>query len=399
MNTFAIAASKRVYHWAALFAVGLAYLTMPTLRWIRRRLDRRFNSLWAGTPILTLPLKARAEAMLGVHAKSLAYQSYGIASEGFDIHLGALARKPLLGRLVPLVTFFYACATQDRLHFFSDQALLPVHRRFLLNRFELALYRYLGIQVFLWSYGADVRIRQATLALGEPNCCTFCPGIATQCICTDERATYNQETIRRYATAQFSMGDMIHYTPGSRNDVFYWPIDLQARNGNKYVPRFPNTDSVAPLRIVHAANHRVLKGTHYLIQAVEQLRVDGLDLELILVEGVPNTIALDQYRSADIIFDQCLIGFHGYFALEGLALGKPVMSFLRSPSAYVLAPDECPIVNTSIRTLKADLQHLCQDRRRLHDLGVQGRQYIEKYYSLEMVSRRLAGVYKELGIQ
>ena len=398
VKTLAIPLLKGLYYRATLLVVGFAYAVMPFVRWLRHKSGGRFNSLWAGTPILTLPLKARAEALLGVNAKSLVYQSYGIAQGGFDIHLGSLTRIPVLGRLVPWGTFLYACATQDRLHFFSDRGLLPVRRLFLLNRFELAVYKFLGIQVFFWTYGGDVRVREATLTLGEPNCCTFCPAVGTQCVCTNNRAAYNRETIRRYATAHFSMGDMIHYTPGSRNDVFFWPVDLLAQQGSKYEPSYPDVASPGPVKIVHAANHRAFKGTHLLIQAIDELRSQGVAVELVLVEGVPNHIALAQYRAADVIFDQCLIGFHGYFALEGMALGKPVMSFLRLPSAYVLAADECPIINTSISTLKEDVLKLCGNRANLRELGVRGRRYVEKYYTIEAVSRRMASAYAALEV-
>ena len=392
-------ALKRLY-WAASFIVALfAAVVAPPLRLVRRGFSGQFNSLWAGTPILTLPLKARAESLLGVNAKSLVYESYGIARGGFDIHLGRWAKIPVLGRLVPLGTFLYACITRDRLHFFCDRGLLPVYRRFEINWFELMVYRLLGIQVFFWVYGADVRTRNATLRLGEPNCCTFCPAVGLACICTQERWQRNYKVITRHETAIFSMGDMIHYTPASRNDVFFWPIDLAAAEGVKYAPAYPDPEGWAPIKVVHAANHRAFKGTDFLVGAVEELQREGWAIELVLVEKMPNELALAHYRSADIIFDQCLIGFHGYFALEGMALGKPVMSFVRHPEEYLLAPEECPIVNTSLQTLKRDLTDLCRDRRQLRSLGIRGRQYIEKYYTIEAVSRRMADAYRDMGVQ
>lgn len=387
-----------LYLTASFFIALVGLVFAPPFRLIRRSFNKQFNSLWAGTPILTLPLKARAEAMLGVNAKSLVYVSYGIAKGGFDIHLGRWVCIPVLGRLVPLLTFLYACVTQDRLHFFCDRGLLPVHKLFEINWFELAVYRLLGIQMFFWVYGADVRTRNATLRLGEPNCCTFCPAVGSACACTDERGRRNYEVISHYATAVFSMGDMIHYTPGSRNDVFFWPIDLAAEQGAKYAPVYPDALSQKPIRIVHAANHRAFKGTDFLVSAVEELAAEGVLIELVLVEKMPNEIALALYRSADIIFDQCLIGFHGYFALEGMALGKPVMSFVRSPQEYLLAPNECPIINTSLKTLKRDIAELCRDRDRLHDLGARGRQYIEKYYTVAAVSQRMASAYRDIGV-
>jgi hypothetical protein len=375
----------------------LTLVVAAPLRLIRRRLSAQMNSLWAGTPILTLPIKARAESLLGVNAKSLVYGSYGIADYGFDLHLGRFVRIPVLGRLVPLFAFFYAAVTQDRLHFFCDQALLPSNGR-CVNKHELAVYRRLGIQIFFWVYGGDIRTRTATKELGEPNCCTFCPAVGSACICADNIGRRNYEVVTRYATAVFSMGDMIHYTPGSRNDAFFWPVDLSAQKGEKYKPDYPGAATNRAIRIVHAANHRHFKGTRFLIEAVEELKAEGRNIELVLVEGMPNDQAVAFYRSADIIFDQCLIGFYGYFALEGMAIGKPVMSFIRKPDQYLLNNMECPIVNTHVTTLKEDIRRLMESRVGLAEIGRRGRKYIESYFTPEAFADRLKLAYRDLGV-
>ena len=178
----------------------------------------------------------------------------------------------------------------------------------------------------------------------------------------------------------------------------YLALDQHQFTGAKSSPEYPDVQSKLAVKIVHAANHRAFKGSDFLASAVSELRQQGLAVELVLVENLPNEIALGHYRSADIIFDQCLIGFHGYFALEGMALGKPVMSFVRFPDRYLLAPNECPIVNTSLLTLKHDIAKLCADRVHLRDLGVSGRRYVEKYFSIEAVSRRMSIAYKALGV-
>src|SRR5262249_20673510 len=98
----------------------------------------------------------------------------------------------------------------------------------------------------------------------------------------------------------------------------------------------------------------------------------------------------------DVVFDQCLIGFHGYFALEALALGKPVMVFIRDPQRYLLYPEECPFVNSPAARLKEVLRELSQDRRRLHELGRQGRRYIEKYFTLPAFASRLERAYRDV---
>jgi len=74
-----------------------------------------------------------------------------------------------------------------------------------------------------------------------------------------------------------------------------------------------------------------------------------------LVERVPNAKALDLYRGADIVFDQCLIGFHGYFALEAWRWASGGRVSARSKHD-VLALDECPLVNVRPETVETVIE-------------------------------------------
>jgi hypothetical protein len=189
--------------------------------------------------------------------------------------------------------------------------------------------------------------------------------------------------------------DRVHAREQERS--LFWPLDLNSDGGSRFAPAYPAAATGRPLRIVHAANHRMFKGTRYLETAVRELRQEGEDIELVLVEGVPNSKALELYRSGDVIFDQCLIGFHGYFALEAMALGKPVLCYIRKRE-YLLAPDECPIVNVCAATLKDDLRRVIQQRERLNEIGRAGRAYVEKHFTPEAFARRLERAYRELGV-
>jgi hypothetical protein len=357
------------------------------------------RSLWSGSPILNMAVNARAEKLLGVRADSLVYKTYYITS-AFRYNLASWNRGPAAWRLFvfPILVLLWAALRYQRFHFYCDRGLLP-GEAFEFREDELAFLRGLGKQLFFHTYGADVRTRKATQALGEPNCCTHCPQPGACCVCDDDLQARRYAVVRRYATQVFSMGDMIHYTPGSRNDLFFWPVDLNADGGRRYVPQYPDPVGIAPVRIVHAPNHQGFKGTSYLVAAIERLKARGIPVEFQLVERVPNREALEIYRQADIIFDQCLIGYHGYFAIEGMALGKAVVVFLRHPELYVPAPAECPLVNVHRDTIDAVLEGLVRDRQRLHEIGKRGRTYVERYFSLEAFAGRLRRAYEELGLE
>ena len=88
-----------------------------------------------------------------------------------------------------------------------------------------------------------------------------------------------------------------------------------------YTP-VPPSDNPRPL-VVHAPSNREKKGTRYVIEACERLPVD-----LDIVEGVRHDEARERYARADIVVDQLNAGWHGVFALEAMALGKPVVAHL-----------------------------------------------------------------------
>jgi len=388
---------RLVYDPIVLAACVLAVVLMP-LRLVRRLLTRgQTRSLWAGTPIINMAINARAERRLGVDARSLVYTTYYITDE-FDYDLSAWSRLPGGAGAVPLFVFLWACLTADRLHFYCDRGLLPPRRLFTFDFRELYVYRLLRIPVFLWTFGADVRSRDLSMAAGEPNCCSECDAPGRHCICDPVQARRNIAALSRLSSAMFAgLGDMFGFTP-SRDDTFFWPIDLETDNGRKYRPVYPESQTERPVRIVHAPNHRKFKGTRYLIDAVDELRREGMQIDLVIVERMSNREAIEIYRSADLIFDQCIMGNFGFFALEGLALGKPVMCFIRKPSEYLLAPEECPIVNTHIATLRDDLRRLLLERHRFGEIGRLGRRYIEKHFSLDAFAGRLKRTYADLGM-
>lgn len=390
---------KSAAHWVAS---GLFYSLLPAL-WILRSCVRSFASwqkvsIWTGAPIITVAKNCQAERRLGFRSISIVRTAYYITNE-FDWVLDRVSgRSRILTGALAYLAFLLICVAARQVHAYFDGGILAPRYRRQFNSLELSAYRLLGIKLFVWVYGADVRTREATQGLGEPNCCTDCTQVRIACICDDRVGKLNFDNVRRAATAVFSMGDMVEYTPGSNNQLFFWPIDLEADQGRRYLPSYPDEASHAPLRVVHAPNHREFKGSRYLEAAIAALREEGAEIELLLVERMSNDEALRIYRSADVIFDQCLIGFHGYFALEAMALGKPVMCYIRKPEDYLLHPDECPIINTHRDTLVDDLRALLGRRSHLRQLGEQGRRYIEQYSSPDAFASRLRAAYIELGV-
>src|SRR5262245_44716370 len=70
----------------------LVRLVLPLARQLARRRKARgqMRALWGATPILTLPLKARATALLSLESRSVVFQTY-VITEDFDYNLRRFA--------------------------------------------------------------------------------------------------------------------------------------------------------------------------------------------------------------------------------------------------------------------------------------------------------------------
>jgi glycosyltransferase involved in cell wall biosynthesis len=155
--------------------------------------------------------------------------------------------------------------------------------------------------------------------------------------------------------------------------------------------RLPNS----PLIVLHATNHRHVKGTKFLERAIEELRRRGLVAHLTIVEKVPKADAIALYRQADIIADQFIIGSFGAFALEGMALGKPVLTYL--DERHLGDPMfNHPLVNANPENLEAVLSVLLQVPRLRDRLGAAGRDSVVRYQSVEALAEVWDRIYRHV---
>lgn len=147
--------------------------------------------------------------------------------------------------------------------------------------------------------------------------------------------------------------------------------------------------------IAHIPSKSSLKGTSYILHAVQLLRDKGLAFEFQLVENVSHSEVFDVFAQSDIVIDQMLVGDHGTTTLEAMALGKMVVCYIK-PSIIKKMPNNCPIVNANINNLAKVLESYILNPDKIVQKGVQSRKYVEKHHSAEQVVKDLVGIYEEL---
>lgn len=147
--------------------------------------------------------------------------------------------------------------------------------------------------------------------------------------------------------------------------------------------------------VVHAPSKTELKGTRFILQALDELRDERVPFELRLIEGMSHAEALELYKRADLVVDQLIIGWYGVLTVEALALGKPVVVRVRDDLYRPFTP-EIPIANASPDTIKDVLRTALTDFGYRQALAERSRSYVEEVHDIRTVAEKLRAIYEEV---
>lgn len=371
-------------------AAVVAWLTVvvPYSLWRRaaaRRNRRRPAILWGPVPIVNIVYSAAADRLYGYRSETVVFDVFRInVRDRFDHAFDRYRRVRGAGRIVPYAVFVWSGLRFDVYGYFFDGGLLGATPFW---RIELILLRLARKAIVVYPYGSDARLPSTTRALGPWNAYTDIPPGAEDRDEADVRRRL--DAFGRWADVVLGCADLVLDLPRV-DGVLRYPFDLEG-----WEPREEVDDGV--VTIVHAPNHRAYKGTRFLVDAVERLRAEGAPVELKLVEGVRTDVARASYAAADIVADQFLIGAYALFAIEGMALGKPVVCFLNDRfRPFHPEWDECPIVSATPDTLVDALRRLVEDAALRRELGRRGPEYVRRFHSLESVGADLDAIYARI---
>ncbi|KAB3537314.1 glycosyltransferase family 4 protein [Alkaliphilus pronyensis] len=172
--------------------------------------------------------------------------------------------------------------------------------------------------------------------------------------------------------------------------VHIMPIAIDIR---KFKPHYPSRETKKPL-ILHAPTNPDFKGTAYIEKAIEELRHTHL-FDYKRIEKMSNAHVVEMYKEADIIVDQVCCGSYGLLSVESMALGKPVIVYIREDLKDSF-PSGLPVVNGNPDNIKQAIKDLIESPERRHELGVKGREFAKKYHSSNVVVERLLNIYSKL---
>ena len=322
-----------------------------------------------------LGVTARALREIGVKAESCTFDPHQFGYEtDFCLHL---REAPFwkIAQLKMWLFLLWAITRYDTFHFYYGDTWLENNR-------DLAFLKKLNKKMVMEFCGSEVR---------RPSIASKNPYYVNSYDESDERSTALMKKIAKFVDVAI-VGD---YELHEYVSPFFKTTIVGSRRVDikGVAPHYPSKDTKRPI-IVHAPSQHAFKGTECIIQTVEMLRQD-YEFEFILVHGRPYEEALKIYEQADIVIDQVRCGAYGTFAAECMALGKPVVCYIREDLQGTF-PSGLPIISANPDNLEKQLRILLESAELRHNIGLQSRAYAERVHDSRVVATQLKGIYENL---
>lgn len=261
---------------------------------------------------------------------------------------------------------------------------------------EAPLLHAAGVKIVVLPYGQDYycysrlrdsSVRHAMLA-DYPLCARSEGGVEARMRYWEEHA---DAIICGFMTDNIARWDVTTFT------AFHIDTDLwQAK------PTYNGADGGAEaVRVIHTPNHRTFKGTEFVMDAIKQLRDEGLKIDLVVIERMQNDQVREVMQTGDILAEQFIHPAYSLSGIEGMATGLAVMANLDSePYARFCRRfsylGECPVLSTTPETLKENLRLLVTNPALRRELGIASRHYAEKYHSLDAAAHMFGAVHRKI---
>ncbi|CBH22460.1 conserved protein of unknown function [Acetoanaerobium sticklandii] len=371
-----ISEEKRYYIWSRLFNVNLE-CENPFMNMQKKICDVTTSNILHGTIEIANQMNTltRGLSNMGFSAKSLnyypSYLKYKADYEidlykGNDVNVANNISKKLASRFIN---------ENDIFHFHFGTSLT-------LDYSDLPLLKELQKKVVMQYWGSDVRLYSKAVKLN--------PYIKVKDM-NEDMIKRKVELISKYIPDCIVDYELAEYVKEFHDNIHYTKVAIDLE---KYEYTYDDNLTNSKFMIVHAPTSPEHKGTDYIIKALSELNVD-FDFELKLVQGMSNEEATKIYMKADLIIDQILAGSYGVFAVESMAMGKPVISWI-SDFMKEKYPDDLPIISANPDNIKNTLEYILKNKDILAEIGHKGRLYVEKYHDMNKISKNMVDIYKKI---
>ena len=292
----------------------------------------------------------------------------------------------------------------DVFFFFAGYSLISFPLRWtwleFLRYFDIHLLKMIGKKVVYTYQGCDLR----RFDQRKPLVCGTCTLRETYCgpSAIRKRQYYQGRVFRNVSHIILTTPDLISFIPKQYHSKVHVllkvaPLPMGAWRKSVDMKR----DKQRPVRVIHAPSNQSIKGTQFIVNAVDLLRKE-MQIELELVQGRSRKELFTIARNCDLAIDQLHVGWYGVFAIEMMNIGLPVMCYLDKQAEQRIFENskQIPIIRTSHNTIVDDLRqalilldsHLLDEKK-----AAEVRDYLDEYHSEAYLHKKISVIMMDLG--
>ena len=363
-------------------------------RFIKKRIDVGLGP----DPLINNIYHKKALELSGFKAETFVRSVFHITKDfdRFFIYKNKFIKYSLVNILH--IDFIYAIFSYKCLYIYFNGG--PLSNSFFLWKTEHLFYKISNIKVVVMPYGADIQVLDETPNLYFRHCMNSdYPQHKSQYSIMKSR----KEIWQTYADFIIGGCDWVDY-------LYHWDklmvahFSIDTSSVIETSKRSKKKKLKKTFRILHAPNHYGIKGTSHIIQAIDQLKSEGLNIDFSLVENVSNDEVIKHISETDLVIDQLVIGWYAMFSIEAMTLGKPVICFLREDllelyhSAGLIKKNEPPIINANPNNIKEIIRQCVKGKIKIKGFADRGYQYVKKIHSIEAIGKEFYNINKQIGI-
>lgn len=257
----------------------------------------------------------------------------------------------------------------DYFIFDSSGTLLPAFK-------DIKIFRWFGKKTMVIFTGCDIRLPESVEKFNW-NPCRNCSCDYKKFVgCNLRTKSHKIKNIESCFDILISAEE----AAGSLSKTYFptlFPIDISKFS-------YFGSNPGKKLNILHAPSNDEYKGTKHIIAAIEKLKIE-YELDFKIVRNVKAEELYREIENSDLIIDQMLVGFYGMLSIESMAMGKPVICYIREDISGKM-PADMPVINANPDNLHDVLKNILINPHSLKYTGECSRAYIEKYHDAKLIA-------------
>lgn len=178
--------------------------------------------------------------------------------------------------------------------------------------------------------------------------------------------------------------NVTQYNRIRRKEIFPQPFDLD---------RIPtDTEKSANLVFMHIPTEPWVKGTDQIDRVMSEISA-AKGVDYVRMRNLEQSEFYRQLSKCDVYIDELKCGSHGMTAVEAMAMGKVVISYIRE-DLLAEFPPELPIYNCNPENFSDRMWSLAENEELIRELQAASAAYGQKYHDAEKVAAKCVEIYR-----